>query len=300
MRRFLCFVFALILNGLTFPVSAEPLKVVASFSILADITRQIGGRFVEVKSLVGPDGDAHVFEPSPADAKIVKIARVVVLNGLNFEEWAPKLLQATGTQAEIVTTTIGITPRPLNTNHDHHKHSHEEVDPHAWQNVENVKIYTKNIVEGLSKADSEHAEDYRLQGKAYLTRLDALEVRIKKSLDAIPVESRKAITSHDALGYLGDAYGIMFIAPEGARGESQPSAKDVAKLIKQIRKEKIKAIFVENMSDPRLTQQVSRETGAKIGGKLYSDALSPAEGPASTYIDMMDHNIRLIAKSLSE
>jgi zinc/manganese transport system substrate-binding protein len=279
----------------------EKLPVVASFSILGDFVREIGGERVAVTTLVGPDGDAHVYSPTPADAKTVAGAKLVVVNGLKFEGWLTRLIKSSGTKATVATATKGIKPLELDDDHDHghgHGHGHGGEDPHAWQSIANAKIYVGNIRDALIAADPAGKAVYEANAAAYQTKLDALEAEVKAAVARIPVDRRKAITSHDAFGYFVKAYGIAFIAPQGVSTEAEASAKDVARIIRQIKAEKVPAVFLENITNPRLAEQIARESGAKIGGRLYSDALSSADGPAGTYIAMMKHNISQIEKAL--
>lgn len=275
------------------------LPVVATFSILGDIVTNVGGDRVTVKSLVGPNGDAHVYSPSPADAKILADAKVIVTNGLGFEGWLARLIKSSNTKAPNVVATKGIKPRKLAGKHSHdHGHSHADGDPHAWQSVANVKIYVANIRDGLTQADPAGKATYDANAVAYLARLDALDGEIKEAISKIPPERRKIITTHDAFGYFKDAYGVEFIAPQGVSTDSEASARDVARIITQIRKQKIPAVFMENVSDTRLLTRIASETGAKLGGTLYSDALTDEKGPAPTYIDLIRHNIRTLGAAL--
>lgn len=295
-RLFLASAAALAMAG---PVRAQAkLPVVASFSILGDLVRQVGGDRVEVVALVGPDGDAHVFQPSPQDAKKVAAAALVVLNGLGLEGWMDRLVKASKATVPTVIAATGVTPRkPDEVGGDHH--DHEDIDPHAWQSIPNARIYVANIRDGLIKADPGGKDVYEANAARYLAALDALDAEVRAALAKLPPERRRIITSHDAFGYFGDAYGMAFIAPQGVSTETEASAKDVARIIRQIRAEKIPAVFLENVSDPRLAQRIAKETGARIGGRLYSDALSPPDGPAGTYIDMMRSNIRELTAALS-
>ncbi|KRE24686.1 metal ABC transporter substrate-binding protein [Bosea sp. Root483D1] len=284
--------------GAVLPLPAfaqEKLSVVASFSILGDFVREIGGERVAVTLLVGPDGDAHVYSPTPADAKTVAGAKLVVVNGLKFEGWLTRLIKSSGTKATIATATTGITPLKLA---DDHGHGHGGEDPHAWQSVANARLYVGNVRDALIAADSAGKAAYEANATAYLAKLDGLESEIKATVARIPADRRKAITSHDAFGYFVKAYGVAFIAPQGVSTEAEASAKDVARIIRQIKAEKVPAVFLENITNPRLAEQIARESGAKIGGRLYSDALSAADGPAGTYIAMMKHNISQIEKAL--
>lgn len=274
---------------------AQKVKAVATFSILGDLVKNVGGDRVEVSTLVGPNGDAHVYSPTPADAQTLSQAKIVFVNGLGLEGWMTRLVSAAGKKAITVTASKGIKPRKME---DEDKPGRIVTDPHAWQSVANAKIYVANIRDGLIKADPAGKSVYEANAKDYLAKLTALEADVKAAIAKIPAERRRIITTHDAFGYFGAAYGMKFIAPEGVSTESEASAKDVAKIIDQIRKEKIPAVFVENISDPRLMEQIARETGAKIGGTLYSDALSKVDGPAATYIDMMRNNIRQFGAAL--
>ena len=288
------------------------LPVVASFSILADLVREVGGDRVEVTALVGADGDAHVFEPTPRQARQLQQARVLVTNGLGFEAWLPRLKSAAAFQGREIVASAGIAPRALpasthahgqahSRGHGHgHGHAHAgTVDPHAWQDVRNVIAYVNNIARGLAQADPLHADHYRRRASDYVARLEALDGRIRAEFAALPAERRSVVATHDAFGYFAQAYGLRFIAVRGLSTESEPSARDLARLIGQVRQERITALFVENISDPRLLQQLARETGAAVGGRLYSDALSPADGPAPTYIAMMQSNAAVLLKALA-
>ncbi len=301
--------------GLAGPAAAQDaapvakLPVVASFSILGDFVKQVGGDRVAVSTLVGPDGDAHVFQPAPADAKKVAAAKAVFVNGLGFEGWLNRLVKASGTKATVVVATTGVEPRKMEEEDDHdhdhakkghdHGHDHGETDPHAWQSVANAKIYVANIRDGLIAADPAGKATYEANAAAYLGKLDTLDAEAKAAIAAIPADRRRVITSHDAFGYFGAAYGVEFIAPQGVSTEAEASAKDVAKIIRQIKAEKIPAVFMENISDPRLVKRIADETGARIGGEVYSDALSDDKGPASTYIDMIENNLRAFSSALS-
>lgn len=281
----------------------EKLPVVASFSILGDFVREIGAERVSVTTLVGPNGDAHVYSPTPADAKSMAGARLIVVNGFKFEGWMTRLIKSSAAKGTVAVATTGITPQALPEEEpgkkDAHGHSHGgHEDPHAWQNVANAKIYIANIRDALSAADPAGKAVYEANATTYLAKLDALDGEIKAAVARIPADRRKAITSHDAFGYFIKAYGIDFIAPQGVSTEAEASAKDVGRIIRQVKAEKIPAVFLENVTNPRLIEQIARESGAKIGGRVYSDALSEASGPAGTYIAMMKHNISQFEKAL--
>jgi len=289
--------FILLLAAIATPAAAQDrLKVVATFSILADLVKNVGGDRVAVTALVGPNGDAHVYQPSPGDAKTLADAKLVFANGLGFEGWINRLVKASGTKAQTVVATKGVKSRKAD---DDHGHGHGEADPHAWQSVANAKIYVANIRDALSLADPAGKGSYEANATAYLARLDALDAEVKAAIDKIPADRRKIITTHDAFGYFAAAYGVTFIAPQGVSTESEVSAKDVAKIITQIRKQKIPAVFLENVTDERLLKRIGAESGARIGGTLYSDALTDEKGPAPTYLDMMRHNIKQFSTALT-
>jgi zinc/manganese transport system substrate-binding protein len=268
---------------------------VATTSIIADFVRNVGGDRIEVKALVGANGDAHVYSPTPGDAREVAAATIVFVNGLGLEGWLPRLVSASGSKAPVVTVTTGVPPRRMP---DEHHPGKTTIDPHAWQSIADAKIYVANIRDALAAVDPAGKGTYDANAQAYLAKLDDVEKEVRTAIASIPADRRKIITTHDAFGYFGAAYGMSFIAPEGVSTESEPSAKDVARIIRQIKMQKIPAVFLENVSDPRLIAQIARETGAAVGGKLYSDALSEASGPAATYLDMMRHNVRELAKAL--
>jgi zinc/manganese transport system substrate-binding protein len=272
----------------------DKVPVVATFSILADLVKNVGGERVDVAALVGPNGDAHVYQPSPADAKQLGAARLIIINGFKFEGWIDRLISASKTKAKVVVATKGITPR------ERDKAEHEGIDPHAWQAIANAKIYVANIRDGLAEVDPAGTDTYAANAKAYLAKLDSLENEVKAAIDRIPEQNRRIITTHDAFGYFGAAYGFRFIAPQGISTEAEPSARDIAKIIQQIRAEKVPAVFLENISDPRSIKRIAAETGVKIGGALFSDALSAQDGPAGTYIEMMHNNIRELSAALAD
>jgi zinc/manganese transport system substrate-binding protein len=284
------------------PILAQSrIKVVASFSIIADIVNNVGGDRVEVTSLVAPNSDAHVYNPSPADARKLADAKAVFVNGLGFEGWLERLVKASGTKAPTVIVTKGIKPivRAASGGHDHGSPPGQpRVDPHAWQSVANVKLYVTNIRDGLIAADPAGKAAYEANAAAYLEKLDVLDKEVRDIVAKIPAERRRVLTTHDAFGYFSAAYGIEMVAPQGVSTESEPSARDVAALITLIKNKKISGVFIENVTDPRLIQRISAETGAKGGGTLYSDALTDPKGPAPTYMDLIRHNIRTLSSAL--
>ncbi len=287
MRRF--WFIGLVLAVAIFPARAQDrLDVVTSFSILGDFARNVGGERVNVTTLVGQNGDVHVYTPAPADARKIADAKLVIINGLGLEGWLPRLVQSAGSKATIVTASQGIAPRKLGSG----------ADPHGWQSVANAKIYVANIRDALVAADPAGAEVYRGNAEMYLTKLDALEREVREAIGTIPPARRKVISTHDAFGYFAGAYGIEFIAPQGVSTEAEVSARDIARIITQIRATKIPAVFLENVSDSRLMRRISNETGARVGGTLYSDSLTDEKGDAPTYIDMVRHNIKALTSAL--
>jgi zinc/manganese transport system substrate-binding protein len=286
-----CVVFGAVLVGFAcVPARAQNrIDVVASFSILGDFAREVGGDRVAVTTLVGANSDVHVYTPSPSDAQKVSGAKLLIINGLGLEGWLPRLVQSSGGKAAIVTATAGVAPRKLGS----------DADPHAWQSVANAKIYVGNISDGLSRADPANAATYGANAAAYLAKLDALDAEVRAAVAQIPEVRRKVISTHDAFGYFAAAYGIAFIAPQGVSTESEASARDIASIITQVRAGKIPAVFLENITDPRLMRRIAAETGARVGGTLYSDSLTEEKGDAPTYIDMVRHNIKALTSALT-
>jgi zinc/manganese transport system substrate-binding protein len=284
-----------LLLGLALSLGASPLhaqarlNVVASFSILGDFVKNVGGDRVEVTTLVGPDGDVHVYTPTPADVRKIADAKLLVINGFGLEGWLPRLLQAAGSKATIVTATMGIAPLKAGS----------DADPHAWQSVANAEKYVANIRDALVAADPVDADVFRQNAKTYLAKLEALDGEVRQAIGQIPESRRRMISTHDAFGYFAARYGIAFIAPVGVSTEAEPSARDIARIIGQVKAEHIPAVFLERIGDPRLMRRISEETGAKVGGTLYSDSLTDEKGDAPTYIDMVRHNIRTLTSALA-
>lgn len=283
------------------PALAE-VKVVASFSVLADMVRAVGGDKVAVAALVGPDADAHVFQPSPSHAKLVAGAALVVVNGLGYDGWFGRLIKASGHENEVLVASLGVATivRPSGRAHGR-KHGGGTLppDPHAWQDLRNGQIYVRNIVAGLVKADPANAGHYRANGEKYLAELAALDHWARGELGAIPEDKRKVISSHDAFGYFAAAYGVTFLSPVGVSTEKEPTPKDVARLIAQMKREGVRAVFVENMTDPRLVAQIAKEAGGAVGGTLYADALSKPDGPAGSYVAMFRHNVAALRAAMA-
>jgi zinc/manganese transport system substrate-binding protein len=285
MRRILLCVLMLIASPLH---AAEQLKVVASFSILADFVRNVGGDRINLTTLVGADSDVHVYTPAPSDAKRIADAKLVIVNGLGLEGWLPRLVQSSGSKAQVVIVSAGIAPLKLGS----------AADPHGWQSVPNAKIYVTDIANALAAVDPDDAEFFRARAKAYLEKLETLDREVRAAVAKIPQERRKVISTHDAFGYFAAEYGVQFIAPLGVSTETEPSARDIATIIGQIKAQKIPAVFLENISDDRLIRRIAAETGSKVGGTLISDGLTGEKGPAPTYIDMVRHNIKALTSAL--
>ena len=286
MRFWLCLALAMLASPLQ---AADRLNVVASFSILGDFVRNIGGERVNLTTLVGPDSDVHVYAPTPSDAKTIAAAQLLIVNGLGLEGWLPRLVQSSGSKAPIVAAAKGVAALK----------SGSDSDPHAWQSVANAKIYVANIRDALAGADPAGADIFRDRAARYLTELDALDREARDAIDKIPPARRKVISTHDAFGYFAAAYGIAFIAPLGVSTESEPSARDIARIIGQVRAAKIPAVFLENNSDDRLVGRIAAETGAVIGGTLVSDSLTGAKGDAPTYVAMVRHNVKALTGALA-
>ena len=283
--------------GSTSANAADKIKVAASFSVLGDMVKQVGGDRVEVTAFVGPNGDAHVYEPTPGDAKTLLDSPILVVNGLGLEGWMSRLEKSSGFKGTLVTATKGIKTRQME--EEEHGKTHKITDPHAWQSLVNGRVYVQNIRDGLIAADPAGKDAYEANATKFLADIDEVEKIVKESIAKLPPARRKIITTHDAFGYFGATYGMEFIAPEGVSTDSEASARDVAKIIRQIKAEKIPAVFLENVTDHRLLDQIAKETGAKVGGTLYSDALSDANGPAATYLDMFRNNIQTLTAALS-
>ena len=296
-RMALAFCLALIVTP---SFAQERVPVVASFSILGDLVQQIGGDRVNVTTIVGPNADAHGYQPKPNDAKAVAQAKLIFVNGLGFDNWMQRLQKSSGSKAPIIVASQNIVPLQNDKKgHAHHGHNHGTVDPHAWHDVANLKLYAANIRTALSKADPEGSAYFDARLATYDAALTALDTEIKAAIATIPPERRKIVTAHDAFGYFGRAYGIVFLSPQGVSTETQPSAQDVARIIRFIRETKAPAVFIETISDPRQMDRIAQESGAKIGGKLYSDALSLPDGPAGTTTAMIRTNIREMTKALA-
>ena len=280
---------------------AQPaaLEVTTSFSILGDLVRQVGGDKVHVRALVGADEDAHAFQPRPSDARVIGASALVVVNGLGFDDWMTRLARSGGFKGQIVVASEGISTLAMvdDDGHDDHAHAHgpaHAADPHAWQDLGNAQRYVSNIAAALALADPTHADAYRANAERYNGELKALDSEIRTAFAALPAERRKVVSSHDAFAYFGQAYGIRFLSPVGVSNNAEPTAKGVASLIRQLKTEEIPAVFIENVVDARLIERIRSESGTRVGGTLYSDALSAAGGPAPDYLSMMRYNFKTL------
>ena len=299
-RIFIVFCAFLATTGIARAVS--PVHIVASFSILGDMVNNVGGDRVRVTTLVGPDSDAHAYEPTPAAAKAVRGANLVVVNGLGFEGWMDRLITASGYKGLVVVASTSIKPREMKDDHGKTgaRDNHEATDPHAWHKLDNGRLYVDTIAAALVSIDPAGMSYYTERAAAYNKQLTDLETWAKAEFSAIPKEKRRMITSHDAFGYLGDAFDIEIHSPMGLGTGKEPTAGGVKKLIQQIKKEKITAVFVENIANPRMIQQIVKESGVKVGGELYSDALSGPTGPAASYTEMFNNNVTKIVTTMKQ
>jgi zinc/manganese transport system substrate-binding protein len=268
--------------------ASAKLPVVASFSILADITREVAGPAAAVRSLVPPDGDVHIYEPRPSDLLAIRGAALVVTNGLGLEGWLTRLLPASASKALVVVAAAAVTPR----------HMDEGLDPHAWQDPRNGILYVRAIADGFAAIAPDQAAAIRARANDYARRIAAMDAWIAQQMATVPPEQRRILTSHDAFFYFGARYGIEFIGVQGIDTESEPSAAAIAALVRQIRAEKVKAVFVENMANPALVRTVARESGVVLGPAVYSDALSPPGGPADSYLKMFRYNVTQFVKAM--
>ncbi|CDZ65423.1 Periplasmic solute binding protein [Neorhizobium galegae bv. orientalis] len=276
------------------PALADTLKVVASFTVLGDVVSQVGGKHVKVTNLVGPNGDPHEFEPSPADAKNLKAAQVTFVSGEGLEGWMDRLITASGYKGKPVVVSEGVNTRTMD------EDGKTVTDPHVWNSPVNVKVWVANIEKALSEADPADAGAFKANAEAYIQKLDAMNAYAHSKFDAVPADRRKVLTSHDAFGYFGREYNVSFLAPLGLSTETEASAADVAKLIEQIKAEGVKTYFLENSNDPRLVKQIAKATAAQPGGELYVESLSDAKGPAPTYEKMFRYNVDQIAAAMAK
>jgi zinc/manganese transport system substrate-binding protein len=290
----LAFGIAVAVAGVAKAEPAPPVRAVASFSILGDLVHEVGGARVAVQTLVGRDADVHVFSPSPADARELAEASIVFVNGLGLEGGLDRLIRAANPKVPVIVASAGVAPLE-----GAGGEAGRRPDPHAWQSVPNAKLYVANIRDALARIDPPGASTYVANATAYLARLDQLDREIRAAVEALPPDRRQVVTTHRAFAYFAREYGLIFLAPEGLSTEAEPSAMDIARLVRQVRQNHVTAMFAENISDRRMIQQVAAETGARLGPELYSDALSAVGGPAATYIDMIRYNVRAITGALA-
>jgi zinc/manganese transport system substrate-binding protein len=276
------------------PAEAKTVDVVASFSVLGEIVHEVAGDKAEVHTLVGPDGDAHSFEPTPNDAKTLGSADLVIVNGLGLEKWMERLIEASGYKGIVAVASRGVHPRLME------EEGTNVTDPHAWQDLANGRLYVRNVADALATADPADAAYFNARAKSYDASLSALDAWVRAEIAQVPAAKRRVITTHDAFGYFGAAYGVTFLAPEGISTDAEPTAGGLAKLIDQVRREKIKALFLENITSPQLMQTIAQETGVPLGGALFSDALSPPDGPAPTYVDMFKNNLPKLVEGMEK
>ncbi len=272
------------------------IKVVATFSILGDMAANIGADKIELRTLVGPESDAHDYEPTPADSQTLAEADVILENGLEFESWLPALYTASRSKAKRTVVSEGVTTRTMT--HD----GATETDPHIWQSPENAVRMTANIAAALSAADAANAATYKANADAYAARLTELDKAIKDEVASLPADRRRLVTSHDALGYFAERYGFEVVGSviDSLSTEAgEPSAAELAGIIDAIKKSGVKAIFLESMGNAALVERVAKESGVVVGPELYTDALGKAGSPGATYIDALRHNAREIVKALS-
>ena len=301
MKRLACTVLAACMFASGPAVAQEKPVAVATFSVLADLTRRIAGDHAQVLTLVGPNGDAHVFEPGPKESAELARAGLLIANGLGFEPWLQRLEDASGFTGKIIVASDGVTPLAAEQEHDHEEEAgghREGVDPHAFQDLANAQTYVANIATGLSEVAPDHAADFKANADRLIAEIAALDQQLKADFAAIPQEKRRVLTSHDAFHYFGRAYGIEFVSVQGLSTEAEPTADDLVKVVRQARGGHFSAIFLENMSDPRLAETVAQESGVRVGGELYADALSEADGPAPDYLSLVRYNARQLLSGM--
>jgi zinc/manganese transport system substrate-binding protein len=292
------------------PVAGEPVQVVASFSILGDLVKNVGGEAVAVTTLIGPGVDAHTYDPAPADLVVLTKADVIFENGLGFEPWLDRFFASAQPSGARIVVTEGITPREAGADGEHEGEAqvedgadeHGQFDPHVWHDVANVIVMVGNIRDALVAADPARAELYETNAAAYIAELEALDASIREQVGTLPEERRKLITSHDTFGYFADAYGfdVLGTALGSLSTEAgDPSARDIAMLITQIEEAGVPAIFAENVANPDLMESIAAEAGVELAPPLYTDALGPQGSPGGTYIGMMESNVTTIVDALS-
>ena len=301
MKRLVCTVLAAYMFASGPALAQEKPVAVATFSILADLTRRVAGDHAQVLTLVGPNGDAHVFEPGPKESAELARADLLIANGLGFEPWLHRLEDASGFTGKIIVASDGITPLAAEEEHDHEEEEddhREGVDPHAFQDLANAQTYVANIAKGLSEVAPDRAADFKANADKLIAEIAALDQQLNADFAAIPREKRRVLTSHDAFHYFGRAYGIEFVSVQGLSTEAEPTANDLVKVVRQARDGQLSAIFLENMSDPRIAETVARESNVRVGGELYADALSDSNGPAPDYLSLIRYNAKQLLAAM--
>ncbi len=299
MKRLLA-LFIFLISAIPNSFAAQPVRVVATFSILGDIVQQVGGARVQVTTLVGAGGDAHSYQPSAQDAKALANAQIIVSNGLGFEPWIQKLISTSGTKAINLEASRGVVVRHLEEVETSHAHAHDKAlpDPHAWNDVTNGIQYVANIRDALIKADPEGKAEYQTRAATYTVQLESINVDAKAKFATLPTSRKTIVMSHDSMGYFAAAYGLKVYTAQGLSTDSEPTAQDMAKLISIIKRQKISAVFLDSVTNPKILEQIAQESGAKIGGKLHTDALTDQNGVADTYLQLFNSNVATVLQVL--
>jgi len=277
--------------------AAERVTVVATFSVIADMLANVGGDHINIKTIVGAGGDCELYQPTAADVATIASARAVFLNDLNeeFEPWLDPLLKQALFKGMKVVVSRGV--RTMTAEEEHPVSGRQlpaAIDQHAWLDPRNGIIYGRNIAEALIRLDPAGTADYRARAASYTQQLQATDDWACREIASVPAAKRRALASHDSLQYIASAYGITLLAVNGWTNRSEPSAAELAKLARQIRAERVKALFLDSITDPRAMQRIADETGAVIGGTLYGDSLSPAPGEADSYLKMLRHDVSIL------
>jgi zinc/manganese transport system substrate-binding protein len=292
--RFLCLIAVAALLMAAPALAADRIPVAATFSVIADMLANVGGDRLDIKTIVKAGEDSELYQPTAADVATVAAARAIFLNDLNeeFEPWLEPLLK----QAQFKGTKVVVSRnvRVLMAEEEHPISGRllpSAVDQHAWLDPRNGIIYVRNIAAALARLDPTGADFYEARAMAYEKAILAVDAWGRQEIAAVPAAKLRALTSHDSLQYIANCYGITLLSVNGWTNKSEPSAEELAKLARQIRVERVKALFLDSITDPRAMQRIAGETGARIGGTLYGDALSPIGGEADTYLKMLRHDV---------
>jgi zinc/manganese transport system substrate-binding protein len=298
MSRLFCVLLSFFVTSASAFASGKPL-VVSTNTIAHDLVLQVGGDLFQAECLLPAGSDPHAYEPKPADVRRVAVAKLVVANGLGFESWITKLVKNSGFRGELLILSTGITPLAAAEceDHDHH-HAHGEFDPHAWQDVGNVVRYVDNLRDALVRLMPMQAAAINARAAAYTAELQSLHAYAAAALGRLPAERRKLVTSHDALAYFGRAYGLDIVPIAGLSTGQEPNARQVSRLIRRIRAEKVPAVFIESTANPKLARLLAEEAGVKVPPSLYTDSVGPEGSPANTYAGMIRHNVDTIVAAL--